>query len=159
MTTGRNITRPEAAARAQHLIAQASHAALGTLVPDTGGPYVSLVAMACRGDGRPVLLLSALAAHSRHLAASDKVSLLVEGGSRTADLDQPRLTLTGRAIRLDEPGQAKTAFIARHPDMADYDVALDFSYYVVEPDAGRYIEGFGAIWSFEANELAMADRP
>ena len=44
-------------------------ATLATLAPDSGAPFASLVNVASAADGSPILLLSQLAAHRRHIAA------------------------------------------------------------------------------------------
>ncbi len=75
--------------------------ALGTLQPD-GTPFVSLVTVATAIEGHPLMLLSALSAHTQHLATEPRVSLLLAQGGKGDPLAHPRLTLTGRAERIEE---------------------------------------------------------
>jgi putative heme iron utilization protein len=63
---------PSLAARSRALVAAARVAALGTHSKSPPGfPYTSLVACADDGQGRPILLLSSLAEHTKNLAGDD----------------------------------------------------------------------------------------
>src|SRR5690349_7870141 len=94
---------------ARGVMRAADRATLATLVrgdqPDAGAPYASLVLVALDHDASPLLLISALADHTRNLAADPRVSLLFDG---TAGLDEPltgpRVSVAGRAARNDDPG-------------------------------------------------------
>lgn len=122
-------------------------AALASLASDGGDPYVSLVTVALDHDMAALLLLSGLADHTRNLAADSRVSLLFDG---TAGHDNPqagpRLTLTGRAERSDDP-RLKARFLARHPAAAMYAGFADFALWRVAPSRGHFVGGFGrAVW-------------
>ncbi len=148
-------SKKESAARAgRRLIRIADRAALATLGRETGGhPHVSLVAVACDQDASPLLLLSALADHTRNVAADDRVSLLFDG---TAGLEDPlageRLTVVGRVRQCGDP-RARRRFLARHPAAASYADFADFAIYRVAVERGHLIAGFGAIHRFDGNEL------
>src|SRR3954447_9200429 len=121
---------PKRATEARRLIRTREHAALATSLD--GRPYVSFVAVACDHDASPLLLLSDLATHTRNLLAEPRVSLLFEATSGYADpLAGPRLTLLGRAHRLDDPRPA-SRFTARHEASAVYADFADFHFYRVE---------------------------
>ncbi len=62
----------DALGEAKRLLRSIRSAALATLTPD-GDPFASLVAVATMPDGAPILLLSGLAAHTRHLAADGRM--------------------------------------------------------------------------------------
>ena len=80
----------EAPARTiRRLMREQPRVALGTLEAQGGAPYVSLAMVALDHAGRPLLLLSDLADHTRNFQADPRVSLLFDG---TAGLESP---LTG----------------------------------------------------------------
>jgi heme iron utilization protein len=134
------------------------HAALAT--SREGHPYVSLVALALNYDASPLLLLSDLAQHSRHVAADPRVSLLFDGGAPQhipADpLAEPRLTLLGEAVRCDD-ASLLSRFTARHPAAAAYASFGDFHLYRVTIGRGHLVAGFGRISWVEDGALRFAD--
>jgi putative heme iron utilization protein len=138
-------------AAARRLIRNCDHGALATSL--AGHPYVSLVACACESDASPLLLLSDLAQHTRNLAADPRVSLLFDGTGAYPDrLAGPRLTLLGRAERIDNPGAA-ARFAARHPASATYAGFADFRLYRIAVERGHLVAGFGRIVWIEAEQL------
>ena len=145
------------AATARRLIRACDRAALSTaLAGDHGSaawPYGSLVLVAADHHGRPILLLSDLAEHSRNLAGDDRLSLMFDG---TAGLDDPltgsRVTVLGRAERTDDPG-LYARYLARHPSAAGYVDFRDFAFYRVAPTRAHLVAGFGRIHWIEAAEL------
>ena len=148
MMVADNPDRGEAARR---LIRSRGHVALATSLD--GRPYVSLVASACEGDARPLLLLSDLAQHTRNLIADPLVSLLFEEtGEHPDPLAAPRLTLLGRAERVDDARSA-ARFAARHPASAGYAGFADFHLYRVAIERGHLVAGFGRIAWIEAEHL------
>ncbi|MDB5649626.1 MAG: pyridoxamine 5-phosphate oxidase, partial [Hyphomicrobiales bacterium] len=95
--TGRTFELPagyDGLAEARRLLRSIRAGALGTLDPE-GGPFTSLVNVATDTDGSPLLLMSQLSAHTRHLAADGRVSLLLAEVGKGDPLAHPRLTLTG----------------------------------------------------------------
>jgi putative heme iron utilization protein len=141
----------ERATEARRLIRGCGHAALATSLD--GRPYVSLVASACDIDASPLLLLSDLAQHTSNLRAEPRVSLLFEATSGYADpLAGPRLTLLGRADRIDDAHSA-ARFAARHPSSAVYAGFADFHLYRVVIERGHLVAGFGRISWIESEHL------
>lgn len=138
--------------QARSLIRSASEAAFGTIGPD-GFPYVSLVAIATAADGAPLLLISRLAAHTRHVAEDDRVSLLVRGPASDPDpLTGVRLTLEGR-IEHEHDSTAKARYLARHPESQGYEEELDFNYFRIAPTGGQLVAGFGRIARLTVDQL------
>ena len=142
-------------AAARRLMRSRDHAALATSL--AGRPYVSLVASACDSDASPLLLLSDLAQHTRNLRADPLVSLLFdEAGEHPDPLAAPRLTLLGRAERIDDPSlyaRAAARFAARHPASAAYAGFADFHLYRIAIERGHLVAGFGRISWIEAVDL------
>ncbi len=146
------------AAEVRALVRRAGAAALSTLLD--GAPYGSLVALASDGQGRPLLLLSDLAVHSRNLAVDPRASLLVEDtGGRSDPLEGPRATLLGRLAPVAAP-DLLARFVARHPSAAGYAGFADFRLYRLEPERAHLVAGFGRIhWVEDAAALLLQATP
>jgi heme iron utilization protein len=144
----------------RRLMRRQAHAALATSLAGepVARPYVSLVAVACDIDASPLLLLSDLAQHSRNIAADPRVSLLFEGDARLAadPLAEPRLSLLGEAVRLDDK-RLLARFVARHTSAAAYAGFGDFHLYRVTIGRGHLVAGFGRISWIEPEELRFAE--
>ena len=139
------------AAAARRLVRVSNHGALATSLE--GHPYGSLVACACESDASPLLLLSDLAQHTHNLLADPRVSLLFDGTGTYPDrLAGPRLTLLGRAERVDNPLSA-ARFALRHPASAGYAGFTDFKLYRIAIERGHLVAGFGRISWIKAADL------
>ena len=137
---------PPPAWAARLLLRAARSAALATL--GDGQPYVSLVTPACAGDLSVLLLLSSLAAHTRHLSADPRCSLLVVGAPEGANPQTaPRLSLTGLAAPEADPA-LKVRWLAVHPYGASYADFADFAIWRLRPERALFVAGFA-----RANQL------
>ncbi len=129
------------AAIAQDLLARAKHGTLATIgLRPAGHPFASLVAVADDAS-RPLLLLSALAEHTKNLDADARASiLLAESGLAAA-----RVTILGACARVPdaERAAAREHFLAAHPDAAQYVDFADFAFWRIEPAELRVVVGFG----------------
>ena len=136
-------------------------AALATL--HRGEPAVSMVPFAMLPQGRGLVIhVSDLATHTRDMRAEPAVALLVTAGADRADspLALPRASLAGRArpCPVDDPdhAEARVAYLARLPQSEPLFSFGDFSLFVVEVRAVRYVAGFGRALSFTAAQFADA---
>jgi putative heme iron utilization protein len=128
-------------------------AVLATAMVEGGWPYGSLVLVACDHDAAPLLLLSALAKHTKNLAADDRVSLLYDGTRGLDDpLTGPRLTVLGRIMRSDAP-RHRARYLARHPSAAGYVDFTDFAFYRLAVERAHLVAGFGRIDWIEGDDL------
>ncbi len=122
-----------------------------------GYPYGSFVDYVTDHQGRPVILISALAEHSHNIYQAPKVSLTVhDSGSQTQAL--PRLALLGEAklIGPDDAHHIRSRYLRYFPEAEPF-LALDFAFYRIEPHHIRYIAGFAqARWVSPADFLALA---
>ena len=146
---------------ARDLVARAALATLSTFaLRPAGFPYGSLVAIADDERGRPLFLLSALAEHSKNLAASDKASLLVSEPGSTDIVAAPRVTIVGPCTRVpaDERDAARVRYVARHPQAAEWftDYLHNYALYRLEPVDLRVIVGFGRLSWVTPDEYATA---
>lgn len=143
-------------AKAKSIFGEMQAASLGTL-DVSGAPFVSLVTVAPCGSS-PVMLLSGLAVHTKNLAADVRCSLLLvePGGEGGNPLEGARLTLTGKAVRLERGADEaeRAAFLERHPSAAMYADFGDFAFYRFEVEASQLVAGFGRIERFAPSDLA-----
>jgi len=126
-------------AAAQLLIAARS-ATLATI--SDGIPHASLVTPALDTDGQPVLLLSSLAAHTKHLQTNPACALLITGTAQTENPQTtPRLSLSGIA-QIIPAVAVRDQFLRIHPYAAQYADFRDFSFWKITVSTSQYIGGF-----------------
>jgi putative heme iron utilization protein len=133
---------------ARALLAGQRVAVLATLSTRHGGaPFTSLAPFAISARGEPLLLLSALAQHTRNLEADPRVSLFVHDPAAAAadPRTAPRLSIAGRARRVPADGEedARARYLDRHPEARGL-LALDFTLFEVAVDEAQLVGGFGA---------------
>ncbi len=152
-------TDDEARALARSLLADARHAALGTLDPATGAPFVSRIALGQTPEGLPLTLISTLAQHTRALVADPRASLLVgEPGPKGDPLTHPRLTVQARVrfVGRQDADHAilRTHYLATHPKATLYVDFVDFAFVVFAVEAASLNGGFGKAYSLTAADLS-----
>ena len=145
MTNGRDARR--------YLRAHRS-GALSTLSLKLGGyPFGSIVPFALDCDARPVILISALAAHTRNLAADPRASLLVHDYADDVQAGT-RLTLAGDAAPLTDDAEARARYLRQFPTAQQLLALGDFSFWAVAPKRLLFIRGFGRIDWIDAADFA-----
>ncbi|HEY0814055.1 MAG TPA: DUF2470 domain-containing protein [Pseudonocardia sp.] len=158
MTAGARTVSSDAE-RSRTLLATATGGALATMSAELPGyPFGSVVGHVDDGAGRPIFCLSALAEHTRNLAADPRASLLVTTSGDDSDrLAQPRLTLVGTVSMLSGPDldTALDRYRGRHP--ATYYVGHDFSLFRMQVARVRYIGGFAHMSWVPEPEYAAAE--
>ena len=122
-----------------------------------GRPYVSLVTVALDHDLSPILLLSRLSEHTRHLLADPQAALLLDGTEGHAHPHTgPRATLVGHAAEEATP-RLRARFLALHPAAALYAGFADFAIWRLRPERAHFVGGFGrAVW-FDAPLVPQAE--
>jgi putative heme iron utilization protein len=142
---------PAPLAAAAALAVAARSATLATL--DEGAPHASLVTPAWDEGGAPVLLLSSLAAHTRHLVANPACALLLQGEAPGPNPQTtPRLSLSGTAARVPAEA-ARERYLKTHPYAAGYAGFGDFGYWKIIITATQYIGGFAAAGALDVAAL------
>lgn len=144
------MTKPSATA-VRHLVREARFGALATLEGD-GAPYASLVAISTDPEGRPTLLISRLARHTRNIAGDARVSLLVSAAGAADPLNAPRASLIGRIIPAPAP-EVRARYLARHAAAAGYADFTDFAFYAIDITEAHLVEGFGRIVDVPGEKL------
>jgi hypothetical protein len=142
------MERQGGVALARELLRKDRVAVLATASERHGGhPIASLAPYALSANGEPLLLLSALAQHTRNLAADPRASLFVhDPAAASADpRTAPRLTLVGRVRRLaaEEEADARARYLARHPEARGL-LQLDFALYLLAVEEAQLVGGFAA---------------
>jgi len=108
-----------------------------------GYPHGSVVNYALDGDGNPLFLFSRLALHTKNLEADRHASLLVYGAEAEENpLTAARLTVFGEVEAIDDEA-AQAAYLAAHPDAAEYLAFGDFAIYRLNVSAMYFVGGFG----------------
>jgi heme iron utilization protein len=138
---------PTHAERARTLMAASRVGSLATLssVEPVGYPFGSVVSYALDDHGRPLLLLSDLAEHSRNLKGDPRASLMTKEDDRPGDvLALGRVTLVGdlHVVDGDDRTPVREAYLASHPNTVYADFA-DFNFYRLDLKSVRYVGGFG----------------
>jgi len=137
----------EQAAAARDLLLRGQHVMLSTQSQELPGyPFGSVAPYCLDARGWPVVLISALAQHTRNLRADSRSSVVVMSGG--ADVQAcARLTLVGDFHPV--PSVEVEAIAGRYyrffPQTRDHHKTLDFSFWVMHPLRARFIGGFGRI--------------
>ncbi len=146
----------DALAQAKELLRSVRAGALATLVPGNAYPFASLVNVATTPGGSPILLLSRLAAHNRHLASDSRLSLLLVRTGTGDPLAHPRVTIMGSGECVVDPdGRAalKARFLAKHPQSALYADFGDFAFWRVAMEDVHLNGGFARAGNFKAASI------
>ena len=155
-------TDAAACALARDLLAQARHAALAVLHPETGAPHVSRIALGLAPDGTPLTLVSTLALHTTALARDPRAALLVgEPGPKGDPLTHPRLTVevAARFVPRDGAGHAglRDHYLASHPKARLYADFADFAFVLLAPTGAALNGGFGKAYRLTPADLRWPD--
>lgn len=136
---------------ARKIIRAARAATLATQLD--GQPFASLVTPACAPDLAPLLWLSTLSEHTRHLMREPRCALLFAGTAAEANPQTaPRVTLTGLAERIEDPA-LKSRWLARHPYAGLYADFGDFALWRIKPGGALLVGGFARATRLRLGEL------
>jgi heme oxygenase (biliverdin-IX-beta and delta-forming) len=128
-----------------------------TLATQQGGqPFASLATPAAAPDLSPLLWLSSLSEHTRHLRAEPRCALLFVGTPAEANPQTaPRVTLTGTAepVPEAEAPALKARWLARHPYAALYADFGDFALWRVRIGGALLVGGFARAVRIRVAEL------
>ncbi len=129
----------------------------GTLATvQEGQPFAALVTPAFLPDLTPLLLLSGLSAHTRHLRKHAACALLLSGPPAAENPQTaPRLCLTASAAPAGT-AENRAAYLAVHPYAAGYIDFGDFSIWALSLVGAHYVGGFAAAADLEIAELCCA---
>ncbi|PXX41769.1 HugZ family protein [Aquitalea magnusonii] len=117
-----------------------------------GYPYATVLPYVLDQAHRPLLLISALAEHTRNLLADGRCSLSIVADGVSDVQAGARLTLLADAQRI-EPEPALLQRFCRYQAAAADLLQLDFMFFRLQPLRLRYIGGVGRMGWLEAPEL------
>ena len=140
---------------AKRLLRSTRAGSLATL-NGSGDPFASLVTVATDHDGSPLILVSQLSSHTRHLDKDGRCSLLLAETGAGDPLAYPRLTITAVATKIvdrDARAIVRARFLARHPKAALYADFADFSFWRLAMDQIHLNGGFARAARFPAARL------
>lgn len=123
-----------------------------------GFPFGSVAPFILDHAGRPVILISTLAEHTKNLEADARASLIVQPFSPDMQVTG-RVTILGRAQRLADKQDLGPRYLRYHPQAAEYFAMHDFAFYRIEPVRIRWIGGFGHIHWVEAEDFLLPPSP
>lgn len=152
--------KAEAGAEARALLLDGYQGVLSTHSKEMPGYPFGSVAPYCLDDaGRPLLLISELAQHTKNLRADPRCAFIVVTHGEDIQANA-RLTLVGECRPLADAADIEAA-AARYyrffPDAIDFHRIHDFRFFRLEPVRCRYIGGFGRIHWVEPAPVLLAN--
>ena len=153
-----NLPDDQARDLARRLLADTGHAALSFIDPATGTPSISRVALQTDAAGVPLILVSALAAHTVALRADPACAFMVgEAGSKGDPMTAPRLMVQAVADFLPtdaaEREALRTAWLTANPKATVYIDLPDFAFCRLQPKAAMLNAGFGRAYRMTPQDL------
>lgn len=142
---------------ARKLISASDFGALAVLEPETGVPLASRIATIADAKGDVVFLASDLSFHSRAIAIDPRASILLGEPGKGDPLAHPRITMIGRALRLEREGESgglRANWLQRHPRAAVYIDFADFAFYRLSVERAHLNGGFGQAYVLGPDDLA-----
>jgi len=134
------------AVEARRLLRAHRYGALSTLSKKLDGfPFGSITSYVADQDGSLLILVSALAEHSKNIRHDPRVSLITHNQHDPDIQMQGRVTLIGTAQFLSNRAEAGSRYVRLFPEAATYLAMGDFSFCRIQPAAIRYIGGVGRI--------------
>src|SRR3954452_18205949 len=114
---------------AKSLLRRSRQGALATLMAGSGNPYCSLVNLASHPDASPILLISALAVHTRNILADSRVSLMLDERAAGDRLEAARILLSGHGEPADtDKDLLRRPYLNTHPSAEAFVSFKDFSF-------------------------------
>lgn len=146
--------------QARRLLRRYHYGVLSTLSQAMPGyPYGSFVDYVTDHQGRPVILISAIAEHTHNIHHTPHVSLAVHDPGNQSE-GRPRMALMGEAKLLgpDDGHHIRERYLRLFPEAEQY-LSLDFAFYRIDPIRIRFIPGFAqATWVSPGDFLAMSSQ-
>ncbi|MGK0367064.1 MAG: putative heme iron utilization protein [Thermoproteota archaeon] len=122
-----------------------------------GYPFGSVTPYSLDDQFNPIILVSAIAQHTKNMDADAKVSLTITEGSTEAEKQSlGRYTFLGDAKKIesgsDDYKNVSERYLRYYPVAKQYFEAHNFDFYRINFVKGRYIRGFGKIFWIENTE-------
>lgn len=157
---GREVPQPSFAERTRTLLHRQRTGYLSTMSRRRAGfPFGSVMPYALDPQGRPLLLISKMAMHTKNLDRDPRASLLVPEDDAARDpLGAARATLVGRTAPVPEGDleAVRDHYLERQENARYYVDYADFGFYRMEVADVYYVGGFGVMGWVDAGEYAQA---
>jgi putative heme iron utilization protein len=152
-------TAPLTTARdARQLLRAHRYGALSTLSKKFDGhPFGSITPYLVDHDGTLLILISALAEHTKNILHDPRVSLITHNQEDAHIQTQGRITLVGTAALESKREQAGKRYLRYFPEAQTYYDMPDFQFFRIVPLSLRYIGGFGDIHWVKADRYQVPD--
>ncbi len=154
-------TTPQSNARtARQLLRAHRYGALSTLSKKFDGhPFGSITPYLVDHDGSLLILISALAEHTRNILHDPRVSLITHNQDDPHIQTQGRVTVVGNAVADKNRDRCGKRYLRYFPEAQTYFDMADFNFFRITPLALRYIGGFGDIHWVKADNYLMPRYP
>lgn len=127
-------------------------------VEEPGYPFGSVTPYCPDRAGRPLILISRIAQHTKNILADPKVSLTVIERDQADVQANGRVTYLGQAEPLPaDDKDASERYYRFFPEARDYHKTHDFDFYRLEFHRVRFIAGFGQIHWVEREAFLRAN--
>lgn len=152
---------PQSNARiARQLLRAHRYGALSTLSKKYDGhPFGSITPYLVDHDGSLLILISALAEHTKNIQNDPRVSLITHNQDDPHIQTQGRITLVGNASLFEDRELAGNRYLRYFPEAQTYFDMPDFNFFRIVPLALRYIGGFGDIHWVKADNYRVPPYP
>jgi heme iron utilization protein len=137
------------------LLHTARDAALATQsVSLPGYPFATAIPFVADQRQRPVFLISALAEHSRNLAADARASLML--ATALGDGETARITVVGDVAPIDADPALVARYLRYHPPAERFLQLGDFRFHRLEPTRVLTVGGFARAAWLDGEQIAAA---
>jgi heme iron utilization protein len=145
------------AVTARRLLNNQSVGVLSTHSIDVEGyPFGSIAPYALDYDGKPAILISEIAQHTRNIKRNNKVSLTIFDPSSDDPQAGSRITWIGDAEPVDPSDkEIRDRYLRYFPASESYFETHDFSFYRIGLRRARFIGGFGQIFWIEPDAMLI----
>ena len=141
-----------ALASAIHLLHETAHAVLASHSTQLRGyPYATAVPLVVDERHRPLLLISALAEHTKNLLADGRTSLAITEPDQANIQNAARMTLVGCFERCQPTPETVARYLRFQPDAEQY-LQLDFMFFRMDIERARFIGGIGKMGWLHAED-------
>lgn len=149
--------KQQAAQQARALLQSQCDGVLSTLSVDMPGyPFGSITPFCLDSEGRPIILISDIAQHTRNIKADNKVSLIAYDPQTDDSQASGRVTYLADASLNDDESVAER-YYRFFPNSRGFHKSHDFNFYTLNCARVRYIGGFGDIHWIEKDTFIKAN--
>jgi heme oxygenase (biliverdin-IX-beta and delta-forming) len=153
------MNQSKKAIEARKLLLSEYQAILSTHSVDVEGyPFGSVVPYCLNKEGKPVILISSIAQHTKNILSDPKVSLIATEGGADDLQSVGRITYIANAEKLDDHDtDSMERYYHYFPQSRGYHQTHDFDFYQLQPVRVRFIGGFGQIYWVEKDDFLLAN--